>query len=158
MHCGDTKISCDCPTFKPADSYRSAMCFEAYKELSDMQIISNYSKQATQWLFSWRNNKQQKKASGTVQFFRILWSQGASRSIGARSSRKDGQGIKSNAGERFFCTIRIADFMPFPAKPRLVCTEIKGARECDILKQEQNLNIKCFCTSIPFLIKIMVVF
>lgn len=92
MHCGDTKISCDCPTFKPADSYRSAMCFEAYKELSDMQIISNYSKQATQWLFSWRNNKQQKKASGTVQFFRILWSQGASRSIGARSSRKDGQG------------------------------------------------------------------
>lgn len=53
LPCGDTEISCDCPTFKPADSYRSAMYSEAYKAVSDMQIISNYSKQATEWLFSW---------------------------------------------------------------------------------------------------------
>lgn len=26
---------------------------EAYKEVSDMQIVSSYSKQATEWLFSW---------------------------------------------------------------------------------------------------------
>lgn len=29
------------------------MYSEAYKEVSDMQIVSNYSKQATEWLFSW---------------------------------------------------------------------------------------------------------
>lgn len=53
LPCGDTEISCDCPTFKAADSYRSAMYSEAYKEVSDMQIISNYAKQATEWLSSW---------------------------------------------------------------------------------------------------------
>lgn len=51
--------------------------------------------------------------------------------------------------ERFLCTLRKADFMPFSAKPSLLRCWKQGERVCGILKQDQNLT-KPFCTS-PFL-------
>lgn len=59
--------------------------------------------------------------------------------------------------ERFFCTIRRADFMPFPAKPRLTGRERTRGKKCGILKQEQILNSKASTHLSPFLIKITVV-
>lgn len=66
------EISCDCPTFGPADSYRPAMCSEAYKELSDMQIISNYPQASQIMALFLGNTNNRRRLLGTEQFCRIL--------------------------------------------------------------------------------------